>query len=330
MTAYRADEGRSGATAGVAAIIVTFEPRLDRLARLLAALHSQVGGIIVVDNSVSGWQQLDLPQLCSANGAQLCFSPGNIGLAAAFNAGLHTARTSGFSHALLLDQDSLPERDMVGRLLHTLRREEAGVPVAAVGPAFADSRGAAPPPFVRVGFPTNKAANPLPGMTTTESDFLISSGCLIPLTAIEMTGDMDEGLFIDNVDLDWSFRARARGMRLLGETSAHLEHELGNERHRLPWGTMAIVHPPVRLYYIMRNRLLLYRRPYVPFKWKVQDMLRVPWKVLLFSVFIAPRIANLRHMLLGLWHGLLGRTGPLRSAAVGNSAASSRMPPLCH
>jgi rhamnosyltransferase len=57
---------------------------------------------------------------------------------------------------------------------------------------------------------------------------------------------------------------------------------------------------------MMRNRVLLYRRAYTPRRWIAQDVPRVLVKLLLFSVLIGPRRANLRAMLAGLRAGLRG------------------------
>jgi rhamnosyltransferase len=212
-----------------------------------------------------------------------------------------------------MDQDSLPQDAMVRRLAQTLNAENSGGDVAAIGPVFSDPRGAVPASFARVGFPCNRAAPPRePGGSVFETDYLISSGCLLPLDVLDRVGEMKEDLFIDNVDMEWSFRARSRGLRLLGDGGAKLEHELGDSRRRLPFGRIGIVHGPGRLYYIMRNRVLLYWMPHVPWRWKAQDLLRLPMKFAIFSVLIGPRLANARHMLLGLWHGLCRRAGPLR------------------
>jgi rhamnosyltransferase len=310
----------------VAAIIVTYEPVMGRLTKVIKSARSQVDGVFVIDNSESPAAACALPGLCASLGARLHCNARNVGLAEAQNIGLRAARAEGFTHALLLDQDSVPGPGMVGALMRTLIEEREGVPVAAVGPRFSDARGAAPAPFARVGFPVNRPAEPAPQSATCECDFLISSGCLIPLTAIDAVGGMDDALFIDSVDLDWSFRARARGMRLLGVQRVHLEHEIGERRFRLPWGKVAIVHSPARQYYIMRNRLLLYRRRHVPLRWKAQDALRVPWRLLLFSVFVGPRRANLYHMVLGLWHGLTGRSGPLHPAGSARRSAPPTAP----
>ena len=72
----------------------------------------------------------------------------------------------------------------------------------------------------------------------------------------------------------------------------------------------SFVHSPLRLYYMMRNRVLLYRRSATPFVWIVQDIPRALLKLLRFSLLVAPRGRNARAMLAGLRDGILGRTGP--------------------
>jgi rhamnosyltransferase len=71
-----------------------------------------------------------------------------------------------------------------------------------------------------------------------------------------------------------------------------------------------VVHGAVRLYYMMLNRVRLFRMPHTPGAWIAQDLPRVLAKLLLFGVLIGPRWRNLRCMLRGLWDGLRGRRGP--------------------
>jgi rhamnosyltransferase len=296
----------------VAAVVVTYHPRFDRLRRQFDALAAQTDGIVVVDNSGDPAIAEAIASICRRYGATLLPQPTNRGLAAGFNAGLRAIGLAGFTHGLLMDQDSLPQERMVERLMQTLLAENVAGDVAAIGPGYFDRRGVVPASFAKVGFPGNRASAPREaGGAVYDTDYLISSGCLLPLAALGRVGDMDESLFIDNLDMEWCFRARARGLRLLGNGDALLEHELGDDRIRLPFGRIAIVHPPYRLYYIMRNRVLLYWMPHVPWRWKAQDVLRLPAKIAIFSLLAGPRRANTRHMLLGIWHGLLRRTGPL-------------------
>jgi rhamnosyltransferase len=121
---------------------------------------------------------------------------------------------------------------------------------------------------------------------------------------------MADALFIDNVDTEWCFRATSKGYSLFGSNKAKLFHELGNRtitvaKRRYP------VHNATRLYYIIRNPILLARMPHVPKKWVFQEILHIPLKLAIFSFFVADRSANARSILVGLWHGLIGRTGPM-------------------
>ena len=107
------------------------------------------------------------------------------------------------------------------------------------------------------------------------------------------------------------FSRPAKGYALVGVCTTTMHHRLGHGRWRLPFGLgHIVVHDPIRLYYIMRNRLLLYRLPHTPAVWIAQDVPRVAVKFLLFSVLIRPRLRNIRFMLAGLRDGLLGRSGP--------------------
>ncbi|HEY1589051.1 MAG TPA: glycosyltransferase family 2 protein, partial [Rhodanobacter sp.] len=216
---------------------------------------------------------------------------------------------NGYGYVLLLDQDSQPGEGMVASLLQALQMLAATNQVAAVGPRFHDMREDRDAPFVRIGFPLNRKLWCDSVSQHIACDFLISSGALIPLAVLDRVGPMNAGLFIDNVDLEWGFRARAQGYALYGVCAATMHHRLGDARRALPFGSQVVVHGPLRLYYMMRNRLLLYRMPHTPRLWIAQDMPRVLGKLFLFSVLIGPRLRNLRCMWRGLRDGLHGRDG---------------------
>ncbi|HEX5354484.1 MAG TPA: glycosyltransferase family 2 protein [Rhodanobacteraceae bacterium] len=296
--------------AGVCAVVVTWQPDLAILGGLLSALVPQVANVVLVDN---GTRDPGLRDLCTEHSvATVLELPENHGLAHALNVGMAHARgLPGTSHILLMDQDSVPEPGMVGALKAALDRKAAGGRVAAVGPCFRDSREASDAPFVRIRFPFNRKIRCNGACETIRCDLLISSGCLIPLAVIDEVGGMDAALFIDNVDLDWCFRATAAGYELHGVCAARLRHNLGETRQHVPGVPRAIVvHPPRRLFYMMRNRLLLYRRAYTPTRWIAQDLPRLAVKFLLFALLVPPRRANLRCMLAGMRSGLAGHASP--------------------
>ncbi|MGH8113712.1 MAG: glycosyltransferase family 2 protein [Rhodanobacteraceae bacterium] len=292
----------------VCAVLVTYHPDLGVLATLLDRLVLQVGHVVLLDNAS---HELGLRGLCATHPAvELLELPENQGLAAALNAGIVCARArEQTSHVLLMDQDSVPDTDMVRMLDAELESLGKDKKVAAVGPRFRDPRESAEAPFVRIRFPFNRKLDCGGGCEAIRCDFLISSGCLIPLAVLDEVGGMDDALFIDNVDLDWCFRAAAAGYSLYGVCAAHLRHRLGDARQGVPGLPRGIVvHPPRRLFYMMRNRVLLYQREYTPKRWIAQDLPRLLAKLLIFSLLVSPRRANLRCMLAGLRAGIKGQT----------------------
>ncbi|MGH8156510.1 MAG: glycosyltransferase family 2 protein [Rhodanobacter sp.] len=296
-------------TAETCAVIVSYHPEPALITSLVGVVAPQVGAVVVVDNASDGDWQAALGLALSGHGGTLLGLSRNIGLAAAQNLGIDWARSNGYRCVLLLDQDSEPGEGMVVSLLQALQTLAATSRVAAVGPRFHDRREDRDAPFVRIRFPLNRKLWCAADSQSIACDFLISSGALIPLDVLDSVGPMNAGLFIDNVDLEWGFRARAQGYALYGVCAATMHHRLGDARRALPFGGQVVVHGPLRLYYMMRNRLLLYRMPHTPRVWVAQDIPRVLGKLFLFGVLIGPRPRNLRCMLRGLWDGLHGRDG---------------------
>lgn len=295
--------------AEVASVTVTFHPDPALLSRQLAALRGQVGDIIVVDNGSA------MPAAAMADGAaRVIAMPENRGVASALNRGLQEARRRGARFALLLDHDSIPTAGMVSALVDGYRRAALlpGGAVAAVGPRVTDVRDRREYPFIRLGWLRNlhlRCGDAVDGLV--ECDFLISSGTLVALEHLDEIGEFDESLFIDSVDLEWSCRARDRGFRLLGVCGARLDHCLGDQRRQVLPRVALVVHSPQRLYYMTRNRLLLYRRPYVPLKWKLKDVLRMAAKFAVTMLLLAPRRRYAHMTWLALCDGIAGRGGRL-------------------
>jgi len=300
----------SARAAGVCAVVVTYHPDATLLAAQLDALQAQADHIVVVDNATPADSVRVLCAACPQ--VELLALTENIGLAAALNAGITRAReTPGMTHVLLMDQDSVPEPGMVEALTAALDRQSRHARVAAVGTRFLDPREGVDSPFVRIRFPVNRQLHCNGACDEVACDFLITSGSLIPLEVLDEVGGMDERLFIDNVDLEWCFRATSKGYALFGVCGARMLHHHGATRHRVPGVPRGVVvHTPRRLFYMMRNRVLLYRRASTPRRWIAQDLPRLVVKFLLFALLIAPRRKNLRCMLAGLRAGIAGRATP--------------------
>ena len=186
-----------------------------------------------------------------------------------------------------------------------------GVRYAAIGPRIVSMKTGDSHPMIRLGLVSNTRQYDAGMNKAIEVDILISSGTMIPLEVTDVIGCMNEDLFIDNVDIEWCFRARYKGYKLYIEPNAVLRHNLGDSTRKI-WllGNMSMVlHKPVRLYYMMRNRILLYSLAHTPTIWIVHDVFRVIAKFLIFSLLISPRKNNSMMMLKGIVDGIRGVKG---------------------
>jgi rhamnosyltransferase len=287
----------------VIAVVVTYQPDLDVLARLLDALVRQVDLTCVVDNG----------SLSNVSSCADRFSPRqvtvirldrNMGIAFAQNRGIEFAREQKAQFVLLMDQDSLPEDGMVQKLLWAAIKKNAG----AVGPRYQDPRHENPPPFIRIrGLRLERLACPAPHAVV-QVDYLISSGCLIPMTVLDRVGGMREEFFIDYVDIEWGLRARRLGYQCYGVCSARMSHCLGYDPIEF-FNMKFPLHSPLRHYYHFRNAVLLTKERWTPGNWKRVNGWRMCLKYLFYSLFARPRLEHWRMMTLGVLHGLQGRTG---------------------
>jgi rhamnosyltransferase len=299
----------TGQTGTIAAVIVTYFPVPHEIGRLIEAIAPQVARVIVVDNTPGDGT---LP--VHGQSAEVIRVGSNVGLAKGQNIGIQRARAIGATHVMLFDQDSEPTPHMVQTLLAAVYEiESRGVRVAAVGPRWLDRSTREAAPFIRVGWTglrhvrRQDAAGGL-----IDVDFLIASGSLIPTRVLEDVGTMDEVLFIDHVDIEWAFRAAARGYKLYGVNDAVLFHNLGESRRRVWLGKWwkVPVHSPLRNYYFARNTILVDRRPYVGWRWRFSSCLRLGALGLCFATQVPPRLPRIKAFLLGVRDGLVGRGGP--------------------
>ena len=303
----------------VASITVAFNPNPMRLAEQVAVLRKQVDEIIIVDNgsapSISS--VFARPEIAALIGdkSRIIFIvlQENLGVAHGFNIGIEASREQGSKFVVLLDDDSIPAADMVGKLLDGYQiavRGSSAAMVAAVGPRIEDSRDMQDYPFIRFGSFRNQHIH-CGGRTEkiVACDFLISSGALIAIDTFDKIGAFDDALFIDSVDLEWCCRARARHFSLHGVCGALLHHRLGDQRRVVLNRINLVVHSPIRIYYMTRNRILLYRRPYMPLKWKLKDILRMAAKFVATMLFVAPRLEYLRMTVCAIRDGVANRGG---------------------
>jgi rhamnosyltransferase len=297
-----------------ASITVTFHPEAACLLNQLKALPDDWLKLIV-DNGTSEEEFAviqavidDVPGL-----EYLCLSE-NLGLAAAQNRGMqYLAARSNCSHVLLLDQDTEPLPDSAEKLIEAHSAlVSTGQLIGAVGPMLQDPVSGVRHGFHRVWGCYWTRVDPVCGAPV-PCECINGSGTFMALDFALSLGGMDEYLFIDHVDTDWSFRMVASGHRLYGVPRAFFLHRMGDRTTRLWFFGWRIwpVRSPHRHRYLFRNAVLLLKRPYVPKIWKVWAVVKLGMTFTVFALAGPQRLAQMSNMMAGVRDGVSGRSGAL-------------------
>lgn len=261
------------------ALIVTWEPDVTILRALVEQLLADDCPCRIIDNGSSnaGVIRRAFRHLPEEHFSATWLSE-NIGLAAALNRGLEQAVAEGCEYALLFDQDSGIDERFSRAMLDAFRQASALTTrtLAALGPRLQDPDSGRRTPFRvfdRWLFRSDRRiADDLPFF---ETGFLVTSGTLLDLSCLPDIGLMREDYFIDNIDLEWCFRATARGYAVMGTDRAILHHRIGEPSGRwLVRRGWVVEHSPLRCYYSTRNRLHLQRQPHAPGGWVWRDRIR--------------------------------------------------------
>lgn len=288
------------------AVIICYHAAQDTVASLARALVSQVARVLVIDNDAS---QSTLAAL-QIDRVTYVPMPSNLGTAAAMNRAWQMALLEDVEFLICFDQDSVVTSDLVlslGLRWEQLKRDGYGP--GAVGPAWEDARTHR---VLRALKPAGWRRQRIDADTAdfVEVDHLITSGCLVHRDTWLKTGPFDERLFLDYVDIEWSLRARNCGFHFYVTRDARMQHAIGDSVISI-FGRSLWIHQPIRQYLLVRNHLLLWRRPYIALSWKCRDAVQVAMKASLVFALRGPRWQRLLWIMRGIWDGLRGRSGPI-------------------
>lgn len=204
------------------------------------------------DDSVPQFQATlpDIPQL------NLLCLPTNVGFAAGVNTGLCWAMEQGYEYAFILNNDAFPTAKMFDHLLAEITPD-----IGLLSPKiFYESEpnrlwfaGADQHPILLEKRNDGRKQLDAPQWAKSRDvDYLLGTGLLVNLAAIEQVGLLDERFFMYYEDLDWSIRFRQAGYRLRLVASAHLLHRVavssGGEDS------------PLRRYYLGRSSIIFFCR----------------------------------------------------------------------
>ncbi len=272
----------------VAAIIVTYNPNLQHLERMINEFEKMgLSKVIVVDNTGS---KLDLnKRFLNSNLIVVLENKENVGIATAQNQGLKYALDLGVKYAWQFDQDSDVESLDLDCMISELENISINYKVACIGPTIVNKFS------MKLDLPKKKKRIESCYLV----DQIITSGCLIPLKCLQEIGLMEESLFIDAVDFEWCWRARSLNYQVL-ISSATMTHSVG-EGDIKAFGIINLrVAKPFRLFYQVRNFFNLLPRSYVPTRWKIRNFIGYILKFIYFGFFHDDSSLYRKNMILGV------------------------------
>jgi rhamnosyltransferase len=287
-------------------ISVTYNPDITLLERQIDSLYEEVDRIIIVDNASSNINQLrgSIASKQAEGKTEIVFisNSKNTGLGRAQNIGLKKALELGADDLLLLDQDSILTDGFINNLLFD--REDLlkkGIRVGALGPIYFNEATGEVYPITKYWGPFIKRLKP--NKSPEEASFLIASGCFINKKVLSDVGFMNESLFIDCIDIDWSFRVRGKGYKLFASPRALMMHTIGEKRTNV-FGRSIAIHSPLRRYYLFRNSVFLVRDKNIPIGYKVREIVFNTLRLLVYFTISKERIKYIKYSLRGFKDGI--------------------------
>ena len=291
-------------------VIVTFNPDLQLLSRIISVLP-QESALVLVDNFSRSEFTMKLIELTKKHKRfSIILNNSNFGLATALNQGIKESIRlwSDTLFLLLLDQDSEPRIGSIEILMSScqgliVKHKKFG----CVGPNLIDPHTGISHGFHRIqNFCWTRKYLNINELEPLACHNLNGSGTLMPTFMYKTLGGMDESLFIDHVDTEWSFRVLAAGGFLYGIPNAVFDHRMGDSCKRYwvgRWRTFPI-RSPLRHYYLFRNAVKLMHRQYIPFTWKFWATIKLIITFFLHILFDGRRFSQAMAMIKGVCESL--------------------------
>jgi len=215
--------------------------------RLLAALRTSTlapAAIVVVDNhSDDGVAEMIAAEFPEATVARMTE---NLGGSGGFFRGLATLDPAAFDYVWLLDGDAYPEPEA---LIELVRIAQTDSSVGIVGSQIVRASDRTTIQEVGCHFSWPSGINTLlhsagenkdPGQPSRDVDYVAACSLLFPIGLTDTAGFMRPEFFVFMDDIEWCFRVRALGFRVVTAPRSIVYHEYGEKRSsawRLYYGT---------------------------------------------------------------------------------------------
>lgn len=221
--------------------IVLYNPNLDRLRENIMSITKQVDKIIFVDNStISSIDRNKMINLLLKDSQYVYIdNKCNFGIAKALNQIMKYAYNNDYEWVLTLDQDTICPQNLINGYKQYLNLPDIGI----ICPKIKDRN---------FEFENNELGK------TDFVEYCITSASLTSTKIWKKIGGFSEELFIDYVDFDYCLNLKKNDYKILRVNTVEILHEIGHAKtyHILGKEILTFNHPPIRNYYIVRNKLV--------------------------------------------------------------------------
>jgi rhamnosyltransferase len=226
------------------AVIVTYFPD-ENLISLIETIRKEIYHVFIIDNTDS---KHDFKLIESINNENIFIikNNANLGIAKALNQGFKKAKEYNFEWVITFDQDTILLENYFQLINKIYNLFPTKSKIGAIG-------------LSSFGENNDKRTNYI------IKDYLITSGCLLPISVYNQVGDFAADLFIDNVDIDYCLRIRSLKLKLVKILQPSMIHKAGNtiSKKILFFNLNSSNHNSLRRYYMSRNHIILVRKYFV-------------------------------------------------------------------
>jgi len=252
----------------IAGAVVLYNPDDDVIGNI-KSYYTQLSYLIVIDNSeVNNCNVINF--VSTLLNAEYINHGKNLGIAAAFNIAANKAIKKSFDYLLTMDQDSIAPNNLISEMIRVI------VNIDNIGIIS---------PFHQIkNYYKNTIKN-----TIEEVSHTMTSGNLLNLNSFQIAGKFLEEFFIDFVDVEYCWRLKLHGYKIIQVNSLKLNHKLGNifKINIFSHPVHPLNHAPIRMYYMTRNLFYLRKQYNTIFKLlvkkEVNHFIKTVLKMLLFE-----------------------------------------------
>lgn len=272
----------------ILASVILFNPDIVRLQRCLSSIIEKVEHIRFVDNNSKNKKEIenfvkDIPN------ASILWNEKNLGLPKAFNTLINYSKDNGYTHLLLLDQDSIPAENFIDEYKKNI----------------SDDYVCLVPLITHQSEEYQKIMEYIPHEPKELVRDSANSGALININKLPPNVKFDENLFVDWVDIDFFIQLQKEGMKVLRINTTKLSLNAGDKRvhHIFKYTWFSFEYSIFRLMKQARDTVIFFKKNKLSSDTK-GSYIFILWIWLMMLLFEQKKLKKTYAIISGIFQGL--------------------------